>query len=40
MDCLGSILTVHFPAARSAANVLTGYNLQQVQAQLMHPDQG
>lgn len=35
MDHLGLILAVHFPAARIAANVLTGYNLQQVQAQLM-----
>lgn len=40
MDCLGSILTVHFPAARIAADVLTGCNLEQVQAQLMRPDQG
>lgn len=31
MEHLGSILAVHFPAARIAANVLTDYSLQQVQ---------
>lgn len=40
MDYLGSILAVHFSAARIAADVLTGYSLQQVQAQRMCPDQG